>query len=76
MAKAIELPPIILATRGDQAATRERYIAILNMDEHLPIMNIEDQSSLWVDGLNTVAYQSHLRMDGRPKLPIGGRFKH
>ena len=46
MAKAIELPPIILATRGDQAATQERYIAILNMDEHLPIMNIEDQSSL------------------------------
>ena len=46
MAKAIELPPIILATRGDQAATQERYIAILNMDEHLPTMNIEDQSSL------------------------------
>ena len=29
--------------RGDQVATRECYIAMLEMDDHLQTMNIEEQ---------------------------------
>ena len=32
--------------RGDQIATRECYIAMLEMDDHLQTMNIEEQRTM------------------------------